>query len=140
MTKEQIKNFLKEKPGYLKVGPEKLSERLNCSVETCSAALREVKLEAKQSDFDNAGDLSIDNNNESVISEFQEFLDTNNIAPTDVSSVKFWQTMSGQQRFSVVTKNEGRNVSDNKKKLKILQLYTAQWYLKYLHLINFMTQ
>tara|TARA_R110002095_G_scaffold196461_1_gene175336 strand:- start:1119 stop:2279 length:1161 start_codon:yes stop_codon:yes gene_type:complete len=118
MTKEQIKNFLKEKPGYLKVGPERLSERLDCSVEACAAALTEVRLETRGSDFDIDKDFNVENNNESVITEFQTFLDTNDIAPTDVSSVKFWQTMSGQQRFSVVTKNEGRNVSEIKKEIE----------------------
>ncbi len=112
MTKAQIKDFLTEKQGYLKVGPERLSERLDCSVEMCKAALEEVKLETKGSDFD------IDNGNESIITEFQTFLDNNGITPTDVSSVKFWQTMSGQQRFSVVTKNEGRNVSEIKKEIE----------------------
>ncbi len=112
MTKAQIKDFLTEKQGYLKVGPERLSERLDCSVEMCKAALEEVKLETKGSDF------NIDNGNESIITEFQTFLDNNGITPTDVSSVKFWQTMSGQQRFSVVTKNEGRNVSEIKKEIE----------------------
>tara|TARA_R110000751_G_C13775554_1_gene480570 strand:- start:1372 stop:2520 length:1149 start_codon:yes stop_codon:yes gene_type:complete len=114
MTKTQIKDFLNEKPGYLKVGPDRLSERLNCSIETCKAALEEVKLEAKGSDFD----IDVDNDTENVITEFQTFLDTNDILSSDVASVKFWQTMSGQQRFSVVTKNEGRNVSEIKKEIE----------------------
>jgi len=112
MTKDNIKAFLEEKPGYLKVSADRLSERLNCSVETCAAALTEMRVEMKGSDFD------VDNANESVITEFQEFLDNNGIAPTDVASVKFWQTMSGQQRFSVVTKNEGRNISEIKKEIE----------------------
>jgi hypothetical protein len=112
MTKAQIKDFLNEKPGYLKVGPDRLSERLNCSIDTCKAALEEVRLETKGSDFD------VDNSSENVISEFQSFLDTNDILSSDVASVKFWQTMSGQQRFSVVTKNEGRNVSEIKKEIE----------------------
>tara|TARA_Y100000361_G_scaffold132417_1_gene129849 strand:+ start:1107 stop:2243 length:1137 start_codon:yes stop_codon:yes gene_type:complete len=112
MTKHEIKDFLHEKQGYLKVGPERLSERLNCSVETCRAALEEVRLEMKGSDFD------VDNTSENMINEFQSFLDNNGIAPTDVASVKFWQTMSGEQRFSVVTKNEGRNVSELKKEIE----------------------
>lgn len=112
MTKDDIKAFLEEKPGYLKVSADRLSERLNCSVETCAAALTEMRVEMKGSDFD------VDNANESVITEFQEFLDNNGIAPTDVASVKFWQTMSGQQRFSVVTKNEGRNISEIKKEIE----------------------
>jgi len=31
MTKDDIKAFLEEKPGYLKVSADRLSERLNCT-------------------------------------------------------------------------------------------------------------
>ena len=112
MTKDQIKAFLSEKPGYLKEGAERLSEKLNCSVETCRNALKEARIEAKGNDFD------IDNNNESVITEFQSFLDTNKIAPEDVKSVKFWQTMSGDQRFSVVTKGDEKSKHELKKEIE----------------------
>ena len=61
MTKDEIKAFLREKPGYLKEGAERLSERLDCSVETCGHALKEARLEAKGNDFD------LDNINESEI-------------------------------------------------------------------------
>ena len=110
MTKDQIKAFLSEKPGYLKEGASRLSERLNCSVETCSAALKEARIEAKEE--------YVDNENESVITEFQTFLDKNEIAPDDVTSVKFWQTMSGQQRFSVVTKGDEKSKHELKKEIE----------------------
>ena len=42
MTKNEIKAFLKDKPGYLKEGAERLSERLDCSVENCRSALKEA--------------------------------------------------------------------------------------------------
>ena len=38
MTKDEVKAFLREKPGYLKEGAARLSEKLNCSVETCKHA------------------------------------------------------------------------------------------------------
>ena len=110
MTKNQIKAFLSEKPGYLKEGPERLSEKLNCSVETCRHALREARIEAKNN--------SVTNENESVITEFQTFLDKNEIAPDDVKSVKFWQTMSGDQRFSVVTKGDEKSKHELKKEIE----------------------
>jgi len=109
MTKAEVKYFLSQKPGYLKVGPDKLSERLDCSVEMCKSALEEVKLEMKE---------EVTSSNENVISEFEEFLDKNNIKSEDVASVKFWQTMSGQQRFSVVTKKDGNNVDEIKKEIE----------------------
>ena len=109
MTKDQIKAFLSEKPGYLKEGAERLSEKLNCSVETCRHALKEARIEARDGNT---------NENESVITEFQTFLDKNEIAPEDVKSVKFWQTMSGDQRFSVVTKGDEASKHELKKEIE----------------------
>ena len=109
MTKDQIKAFLSEKPGYLKEGAERLSEKLNCSVETCRHALKEARIEARDNNT---------NENESVITEFQTFLDKNEIAPEDVKSVKFWQTMSGDQRFSVVTKGDEASKHELKKEIE----------------------
>ena len=100
MTKNEIKTFLKEKPGYLKEGAERLSEKLDCSVETCRHALREARLDAKGTDF------NLENINASEISEFKKFLKENEIDETDVKSVKFWQNMQGDHRFSVVVKGE----------------------------------
>ena len=73
MTKDEIKAFLKEKPGYLKEGAARLSEKLNCSVETCRHALTEARIDAKGADFD------LDNVNQSEISEFKTFLKENGI-------------------------------------------------------------
>ena len=109
MTKNEIKAFLSEKPGYLKEGAERLSEKLNCSVETCRHALKEARIEARDNNT---------NENESVITEFQTFLDKNEIAPEDVKSVKFWQTMSGDQRFSVVTKGDEASKHELKKEIE----------------------
>ena len=107
-----IKTFLRSNPGYLKKSAVRLSERLNAELELCETALYEARREAKEVKDDNA------NNNESVISEFQEFLDKNEIKPEDVASVKFWQTMSGKQRFSVVTKGETKSIRDIKKEIE----------------------
>ena len=112
MTISEIKSFLESKPGYLKKSAEVLSGRLECDIELCETALYEMRRKAKEQPDDNA------NNNESVINEFQEFLDKNGISPEDVSSVKFWQTMSGKQRFSVVTKNESKSMEDFKKEIE----------------------
>tara|TARA_R110002050_G_scaffold69859_3_gene151016 strand:- start:53 stop:1195 length:1143 start_codon:yes stop_codon:yes gene_type:complete len=107
-----IKIFLREHHGYLKKSAIRLSERLNADLELCETALYEARREAKEVKDTNA------NNNESVISEFQEFLDKNEIKPEDVASVKFWQTMSGKQRFSVVTKSETKSIRDIKKEIE----------------------
>jgi len=103
MTINEIKDFIAERPGYLKKSADVLSERLNCPIEDCETALYEARKLAREQD-DNTND------NESVITEFEQFLDKNGISPSDVASVKFWQTVSGQQRFSVVTKGESMSV------------------------------
>jgi hypothetical protein len=108
MTKDQIKAFLRDKPGYLKEGAERLSERLDCSVEACRNALKEARIEAKGSDFD------LDNVNTTELTGFKQFLRDNGIAEEDVSSVKFWQNVSGENRFSVVVKGEDNVMKETK--------------------------
>mgnify|MGYP003109587485 FL=1 len=126
MDKNQIKAFLKDRPGYLKEGAERLSERLDCSVEACRHALREARIEAKGSDFD------LDNVSKSEITEFKKFLDSNGIAEEDVKSVKFWQSMSGENRFSVVTKGEDNIMKEIKEEIiKSLEEYSPKVEKKY---------
>ena len=110
MTINEIKDFLAEKQGYLKKSADVLSERLNCPIEDCETALYEARELARNEENTN--------DNESVISEFERFLDKNGITPSDVSSVKFWQTVSGQQRFSVVTKGESMSVEAIKQEIE----------------------
>tara|TARA_R100001082_G_C4364302_1_gene161027 strand:- start:2590 stop:3720 length:1131 start_codon:yes stop_codon:yes gene_type:complete len=126
MDKNQIKAFLKDRPGYLKEGAERLSERLDCSVEACRNALREARIEAKENDFDLA------NVSKSEITEFKKFLDSNGIAEEDVKSVKFWQSMSGENRFSVVTKGEDNIMKEVKEEIiKSLEEYSPKVEKKY---------
>jgi hypothetical protein len=121
MTKDEIKAFLKEKPGYLKEGAARLSEKLDCSVETCRHALKEARLDAKGSDFD------LDNVNESEISEFKTFLKENGIEEKDVKSVKFWQNMQGDNRFSVVVKGEDNLMKAAKEEMvALLESYSPK--------------
>ena len=107
MTINEIKDFIAERRGYLKKSADVLSERLNCPIEDCETALYEARKLAREENT---------NDNDSVISEFEQFLDKNGISQSDVASVKFWQTVSGQQRFSVVTKGESMSVSLSNKR------------------------
>ena len=111
MTKDQIKAFLRDKPGYLKEGAERLSERLDCSVEACSNALKEARIEAKGNEFD------LDNVNTQQLSKFKQFLQSNEIKEESVSSVKFWQNVSGENRFSVVVKGEDNIMKETKEEI-----------------------
>ena len=111
MTINEIKDFLAEKAGYLKKSADVLSERLNCPIEDCETALYDARKLARNTE-DN------DNDSDNVINEFEQFLDKNGISQSDVSSVKFWQTVSGQQRFSVVTKGESMSVESIKQEIE----------------------
>tara|TARA_B100001057_G_scaffold53533_1_gene47537 strand:- start:3910 stop:5049 length:1140 start_codon:yes stop_codon:yes gene_type:complete len=112
MNIEDIRDFLRERPGYLKKSATVLSERIDCPIEDCETALYEARKLARGESTDNTND------NDSVISEFEQFLDKNGITPSDVASVKFWQTVSGQQRFSVVTKNDSMSVETIKDEIE----------------------
>ena len=121
MTKDEIKAFLQDKPGYLKEGATRLSEKLDCSVETCRHALKEARLDAKGNDWD------IDNINSSEISDFKQFLKDNEIEETDVKSVKFWQNMQGDHRFSVVVKGEDDLIAQAKAEIEeLLESYSPK--------------
>jgi len=109
MTINEIKDFIAERRGDLKKSADVLSERLNCPIEDCETALYEARKLAREENT---------NDNDSVISEFEQFLDKNGISQSDVASVKFWQTVSGQQRFSVVTKGESMSVDSIKKEIE----------------------
>jgi hypothetical protein len=111
MTVNEIKDFLAEKQGYLKKSADVLSERLNCPIEDCETALYEARKLARNTE-DN------DNDSDNVINEFEQFLDKNGISQSDVASVKFWQTVSGHQRFSVVTKGESMSVESIKQEIE----------------------
>jgi hypothetical protein len=109
MTINEIKDFIAERRGYLKKSADVLSERLNCPIEDCETALYEARKLAREENT---------NDNDSVISEFEQFLDKNGISQSDVASVKFWQTVSGQQRFSVVTKGDSMSVDSIKQEIE----------------------
>ena len=113
MTINEIKDFIAEGGDTLRKALT-LSERLN-SIEDCETALYSKLVEENNT-----------NDNESVISEFEQFLDKNGISQSDVASVKFWQTVSGQQRFSVVTKGESMSVEAIKQEIEELLLCTAR--------------
>jgi hypothetical protein len=99
-----IKEFLNENPGYIKVGASRLSQRLKCSEEEAKIALKQARGVTNENT----------NENSTVLTEFEKFLDLSKISPDDVVSVKFWQTQSGEPRFSVVTKNDVQTKYDYK--------------------------
>jgi hypothetical protein len=111
MNLKELVDILKLKPGYLKSGPSRVSTTFDVEEEIALEAIREAKKLLKQARL---GLTDNSNDNDSVITEFESYLIENGINRDDVSSVKFWQTMGGEQRFSVVTKGDKISMAEIK--------------------------
>ena len=111
MNLKELIDILKMKPGYLKSGPSKVSSKFDVEEEIALEAIREAKKLLKQARL---GLADNSNDNDSVITEFESYLLENGIDRDNVASVKFWQTMTGEQRFSVVTKNDRISIEEIK--------------------------
>ena len=111
MNLKELVDILKLKPGYLKSGPSRVSTTFDVEEEIALEAIREAKKLLKQARL---GLADNSNDNDSVITEFESYLLENGINRDDVSSVKFWQTMGGEQRFSVVTKGDKISMAEIK--------------------------
>jgi hypothetical protein len=115
MNLKELVDILKIKPGYLKSGPSRVSSMFDVEEKIALEAIREAKKLLKQARL---GLADNSNDNESVITEFESYLLENGINRDDVASVKFWQTMTGEQRFSVVTKNDRISIEEIKKEIE----------------------
>lgn len=93
MSIDDIKQFLREKPGYLKKSASVLAIRLEQDEIECALAIHEVRKEQV-------------NENVNKISNFDEYIKTHNIKPETIQSVKFWQTAKGEMRYSIVAKED----------------------------------
>jgi hypothetical protein len=115
MNLKELVDILKLKPGYLKSGPTRVSTTFDVKEEIALEAIREAKKLLKQARL---GLTDNSNDNDSVITEFESYLADNGINREDVASVKFWQTMGGEQRFSVVTKNDRISMAEIKQEIE----------------------
>lgn len=115
MNLKELVDILKVKRGYLKSGPNTVSTTFDVEKEIAIEAIREAKKLLKQATL---GLADNSNENDSVITEFESYLLENGINKDDVASVKFWQTMTGEQRFSVVTKNDKISIEEIKKEIE----------------------
>ena len=109
-SKRDIRQFLLERPGYLKKGAWVLARRLECSVKDCQEALRELRNA-------NTSENKLDREDIVKTSSLQKFLTTHGINEASVSSVKFWQTATGDLRYSIVA-NDAPNTEDIKKEIE----------------------
>lgn len=108
--KKDIRRFLLERPGYLKKGAWVLARKLDCSVQDCQEVLRELRNA-------NTSENKLDREDIVKKSSLQKFLTTHGINEASVSSVKFWQTATGDLRYSIVT-NDAPNTEDIKKEIE----------------------
>ena len=99
-SREEIRQFLLDKPGYLKKGPWALAHRLESPVQICTEVLSEVRDDIRN---DNLSENKLDREDYIKTSSLQKFLQTHGINEASVSSVKFWQTATGDMRYSIVT-------------------------------------
>jgi len=99
-SRQEIKQFLLDKPGYLKKGPWALAHRLESPVQVCTEVLAEIKNELKNK---NTSENRLNREDYVKTSSLQKFLQTHGINEASVSSVKFWQTSKGDVRYSIVT-------------------------------------
>jgi hypothetical protein len=101
MTKEEIIKKLQEKTGYLKKGVGWLAKRWDVD----PALVQECKQTVSSADLIQAR-MNNENGNELKGStKYLDHLKENGLTQADVKSVKFWQNMMGEQRFSIVTHN-----------------------------------
>ena len=109
-SKRDIRQFLLDKPGYLKKGAWVLARRLKCSVKDCQEVLRELRNV-------NTSENKLDREDLVKTSSLQKFLNTHGIDEASVSSVKFWQTAAGDLRYSIVA-NDAPNLEDIKQEIE----------------------
>ena len=120
MNRQEVIAFLRKKKGYLKKSSEFLAKRLDITEELATECRKLVNAEEwvdYKAKRDLKNDNSSDNNDLSNSSGFLQHLDENGLTLEDVKSVKFWQSASGEQRYSVVTMNQWHNMPSIKKEL-----------------------
>ena len=120
MNKQEVISFLRQKRGYLKKSSEFLAKRLDISEELATECRKLVNAE-EWVDYKAQRDLKNKNSSENIdlpnSSGFLRHLDENGLNLEDVKSVKFWQSASGEQRYSVVTMNQWHQMPSVKKEL-----------------------
>lgn len=106
MNVANAKDFLKDNPGYLKWGYGKLSEKLGLSISMVRDIVHTVKVDmAIETESHNVSIGGAPPINAIGGNVYDQFLADRGIDPDDVVSVKHWQNMGGEPRFSVVTKD-----------------------------------
>ena len=101
MKKDEIIKKLQEKKGYLKKGVEWLAKKWDVDpelVQECKKTVSSAECIQERMNNDNENELQ-------GSTKYLDHLKENGLTQADVKSVKFWQNMMGEQRFSIVTHN-----------------------------------
>jgi hypothetical protein len=108
---EKAKAAMRKYPGYLQNGAGKLAARFKLSVEDIKEIKKCIRAEQAgtvENKSTSEGADNFDPNSKDNV--YLEFLQERGISQEDIVSVKHWQNMKGEPRFSVVTKNEREEV------------------------------
>ena len=106
MTLIELTQTLTARPWFLKKGPGLVARKFKVSLQDATAALKIVRAKQREVNRKVVTVETLSNDSDNVITEFEQYLDKNGIDHSMVNSVKYWQNMKGEQRFSVVTKND----------------------------------
>jgi hypothetical protein len=106
MTLTELTQTLTARPWFLKKGPALVARKFKVSLHDATAALKIVRAKQREINRKVVKVETLENDSDNVITEFEQYLEKNGIDHSMVNSVKYWQNMKGEQRFSVVTKSE----------------------------------
>ena len=101
MTRDEIIKKLETKKSYLKKGVDWLADKWDVDreiVKECKQTLNSAEHVQERMNNDNGNELNTG-------TKYLDHLKDNGLTQADVKSVKFWQNMMGEQRFSIVTHN-----------------------------------
>ena len=102
MTRDEIIEKLRVKKGFLKKGAQWLADKWDVDIaiiKDCKKLVTSEEWVQERMNNDNGHDLS-------ESQAFSKHLLDNGLTMADVKSVKFWQNMMGEQRYSIVTHNQ----------------------------------
>ena len=101
MTKDEIIEKLQTKKSYQKKGVDWLAEHWDVDpalIQECKKTVLSAECIQDRMNNDNGNELKSS-------TKYLDHLKENGLTQADVKSVKFWQNMMGEQRFSIVTHN-----------------------------------
>jgi len=113
MTKDELIEKLETKKSYQKKGVDWLAKEWDVDPKLVQECKKAVTSAAYLQE-------SMNNNNENELKTSTKYLDhlkENGLTQADVKSVKFWQNMVGEQRFSIVTHNSWHEMPNVKAEL-----------------------